>query len=411
MEKNVAGKWIVFAYGLPNHATLAGMPVTGDAANITANVRIDGAAANATDDVNPTELEDGYYVFDITAAESNGDNILLTPQSSTANVQVIAVPGAVWTRPPNFNDLGIETDGDLTKVNTLNAHVAQTGDSFARLGTPAGASVSADMADVPTVAEMNARTLVANAYFDPAADAVANVTLVATTTNLTTKTGFSLSTAGILAIWHQALTAIATAGSIGKLLKDEVTSVRMATLTDWINGGRLDNLLDAIPTTPMRGTDGVDTAPMRGTNGVDTATMRGTDGVDTAAMRGTNSAATEAKQDIMQTAINGVPTNSEFNARTPTAAQLAYIVANAATGIPIVFSTAGGSTTAAVLNTVDGSASSAVNDQYNGRLIVFTSGSLKGVVTDITDYDGTTKVATITAIPTAPTAAHAARLI
>lgn len=57
---------------------------------------------------------------------------------------------------------------------------------------------------------------------------------------------------------------------------NEVTAVRMAALTDWINGGRLDLLLDAIPTTVMRGTDNVDTATMRGTDGVDTATMRGT---------------------------------------------------------------------------------------------------------------------------------------
>jgi hypothetical protein len=62
---------------------------------------------------------------------------------------------------------------------------------------------------------------------------------------LTDKVGFSLSTAGILAIWHQAVSAIVTAGTIGKLLIDEITSARMATLTDWINGGRLDTILDA----------------------------------------------------------------------------------------------------------------------------------------------------------------------
>lgn len=33
------------------------------------------------------------------------------------------------------------------------------------------------------------------------------------------------------------------------------TAARAGALTDWINGGRLDNLLDAIPTTAMRGTD------------------------------------------------------------------------------------------------------------------------------------------------------------
>ena len=34
-----------------------------------------------------------------------------------------------------------------------------------------------------------------------------------------------------------------------------LTAARAAILTDWINGGRLDLLLDAIPTTAMRGTD------------------------------------------------------------------------------------------------------------------------------------------------------------
>lgn len=44
------------------------------------------------------------------------------------------------------------------------ASVAQTGDSYARLGAPAGASVSADIADLPTVSEFEARTLAAADY-------------------------------------------------------------------------------------------------------------------------------------------------------------------------------------------------------------------------------------------------------
>lgn len=44
--------------------------------------------------------------------------------------------------------LSVESDGDLTKVNTLDGHTAQTGDAFARLGAPAGASVSADIAAI-----------------------------------------------------------------------------------------------------------------------------------------------------------------------------------------------------------------------------------------------------------------------
>ncbi|RKZ81678.1 MAG: hypothetical protein DRQ39_11605, partial [Gammaproteobacteria bacterium] len=119
--------------------------------------------------------------------------------------------------------------------------------------------------------------------------------------------------------------------------------------------------------------------------------------------------ATETKQDLLTTAVEDVPTVAEFEARTPTADQLAYIVDNAATGLPVVFTSAGGSTTAAVFNTVDGDTPSVADDQYNGRLLVFTDGSLKGVVTDITDYSGGT--ATITAIPTAPLDSHNARLI
>jgi len=119
MQKNTAGKWAVFAW-----TTADGLPKTGDAAQITANMRIDGGAANAIDDTNPAELEDGYYLFDITAAEANGDNLLLCPASSTAGVQVIGVPGAVWTRPANFEKLSVDADGrvDVIKI----AGTAQT---------------------------------------------------------------------------------------------------------------------------------------------------------------------------------------------------------------------------------------------------------------------------------------------
>lgn len=52
-------------------------------------------------------------------------------------------------------------------------------------GTAQTADHTAGIADIPTVAELNARTILASDYFDPAADTVANVTLVATTTTNT----------------------------------------------------------------------------------------------------------------------------------------------------------------------------------------------------------------------------------
>ena len=117
MERNVAGqRWVVFAFNRTNN-----QPLTGDAANITANLRIDGGAANAVDDVNPTELEDGFYYFDLTQVETNGDNIVIAPASSTADIQVIGCPPALYTRPQNFPDLNIATDGDLD--GNLNGNV------------------------------------------------------------------------------------------------------------------------------------------------------------------------------------------------------------------------------------------------------------------------------------------------
>lgn len=110
MQKNVAGKWIVFAFD-----STTGLPKTGDAANITANLRLDGGAANPIDDTNPAELEGGQYIFDLTAAETNADLISICPSSVTPNIQVIGVPGAVWTEPTG----GVATALDLATVDTV----------------------------------------------------------------------------------------------------------------------------------------------------------------------------------------------------------------------------------------------------------------------------------------------------
>ena len=113
LQKNVASqKYRVFAFD-----TTDGTAKTGDAAQITAKIDKDWAGAGATDDTNPTEVEDGYYLFTLTQAETNADVIDFYPESSTGSIQVIGVPGTVYTVPPNFSALGVESDGDLTKVN------------------------------------------------------------------------------------------------------------------------------------------------------------------------------------------------------------------------------------------------------------------------------------------------------
>lgn len=127
-------------------------------------------------------------------------------------------------------EASIDTTGgavdNVTLVATTTANTDMRGTDSAALasvlGTPAGASVSADIADVPTVSEFNARTLLAASYFDPAADTVADVTLVATTTTNTDMRGTDSA----------ALASVATEARLSEL--DEATGGKMANQVDII---------------------------------------------------------------------------------------------------------------------------------------------------------------------------------
>jgi len=88
MYKNTASQKVpVFAWDAAANA-----PKTGDAANITARISKDGAAVAQSNDVAPTELDathaKGIYLFDLTQAETNCDLFVLSPVSSTDNVQI-----------------------------------------------------------------------------------------------------------------------------------------------------------------------------------------------------------------------------------------------------------------------------------------------------------------------------------
>lgn len=101
MQKNITGqKWIVFAFDRTDNT-----PKTGDANQITAEISKDGAVGGGDiTDTHPTELEDGYYVFGLEQGETNADLLAILPESSTGNIQVIGVPGAVYTTPAGFPD-------------------------------------------------------------------------------------------------------------------------------------------------------------------------------------------------------------------------------------------------------------------------------------------------------------------
>ena len=114
-----AGKLAVFAYD-----KTTGLAKTGDAANITAQRTLitDGAygTPDATNDTNPTEHEatdhSGIYLFDITAAESECDELLVSAVSATSNILI--EPVIVPTRRRHFTG-GTVDDGAGAPTTTV----------------------------------------------------------------------------------------------------------------------------------------------------------------------------------------------------------------------------------------------------------------------------------------------------
>jgi hypothetical protein len=124
MFKNTASqKLTVFAFD-----STTNLPKTGDAANLTAYVSKDDGTVTVLGDTSATEMDStnaaGYYVFDLTQAETNGDKLLFSAKSSTSNIVVMAMPGVVYTVPANFTAASIDSSGrvDVGKV----AGTAQT---------------------------------------------------------------------------------------------------------------------------------------------------------------------------------------------------------------------------------------------------------------------------------------------
>lgn len=159
-----------FATGIPT--TLAGTPVvsayedaslTQITAGITLGVDHDSVA--------------GLNLLTIVATGANGFE-------AGKDYNLVVTTGTVG---------GVSVVGEVVGQFSLGLSAA-----FTRLGTPAGASVSVDIANVPTVAEFTARTILAADYFDPSADTVTNVTLVGTTianTDMRGTDGGALATA------------------------------------------------------------------------------------------------------------------------------------------------------------------------------------------------------------------------
>jgi len=101
----------------------------------------------------------------------------------------------------------------------------------------------------------------------------------------------------------------------------------------------------------------------------------------------------------LATAVDGVPTTAEFEARTLSTEATVKLEASAGS-IVVAAAAAGTLSTTAMTTTL----TEITDDHYNGRIIIWTSGVLQNQATNITDYDGATKMLTYTAVTEAPTA-------
>lgn len=250
MFKNVTGqKLIVFAFD-----STTNLPKTGDAANLTAYVSKDWGAVTVLGDTSATEMDatnaKGYYLFDLTQAETNGDCLLFSAKSSTANIVVIGVPATVYTTPPNFTALSISS-GNVTVAGyasgqaplqptvagrTLDVSAGgEAGVDWANVGSPTTAvdlsnttiktTQKVDVDTIKTGAVVNAGTVTFPTNATLASTTNITAGTITTATNLTTnndKTGYALSSAGVQAIWDALTSALTTVGSIGKLLVDNI---------------------------------------------------------------------------------------------------------------------------------------------------------------------------------------------
>jgi hypothetical protein len=118
MLKNTAGqKAVIYAQD-----TVADGPKTGDAANITAMISKDGAAGVASNDLNPTEVGGGMYVFHLTQAETDCDLFLLWASSTTSGVRIDPVPVYLPARTLLIAPVTSTGNSGLVDDNSLTAY-------------------------------------------------------------------------------------------------------------------------------------------------------------------------------------------------------------------------------------------------------------------------------------------------
>jgi hypothetical protein len=258
-----------------------GDPVTGatglDSEYCSYDTADHGAAAPSFGDCGHEATEigtTGIYYLDVAAAEINKDFTHIQVKTSTSGAKTQHILITTRARDADATLLlgtAISTPAtagilDINLKNIANAAVsattAQLGVNAVQISGDATAADNLEAACDGTTYNVGGGAVVAASVttktgYSLAADQAVNCTKFGGTTVTARdiglsvlvgdKTGFSLSVAGILAIWHQTLADVVTASTIGKLIKDYLDAAISTRATD-AKMDIVDTVVDGIET-------------------------------------------------------------------------------------------------------------------------------------------------------------------
>jgi hypothetical protein len=260
-----------------------------------------GTFGDCTNEATEIATNSGMYYLDLTSTEMDADTVAIIVKSGSGKTTPIVL------YPEEAGDLRVDVvqvSGDATAADNLEAAADGTGYNLGG-GSVVAASVTGAVGSVTAMVTANATQISgdstaadnleaaydgagyaggtikqqvdavalsgdtaaadnAEAFFDGTGYAGTN-NVIPTVTTLTNKTGFSLSAAGIQAIWDALTSALTTANSIGKLLVDNInatigsraTQTSVDTVDDFLDTeiAAIKAKTDLIPTDPAETSD------------------------------------------------------------------------------------------------------------------------------------------------------------
>lgn len=226
MFKNVAAKFMVFAFDATTN-----QPKTGDAANITAYVSKDYGTVTVLADTSATEMDatnaKGMYLFDAAQGETNGDVLMISGKSSTANIVIIGAPAVIFTRPSTGwlapatagRTLVVDASG-LADANMVKA--GPTGSGTAQTARDLGASVllssgtgTGQLSFTSGILKVDVDTIKTNPVVNAGTITFPTTATLASTNNITAATGVDITK-----ILGTAISTPATAGILDVNVKN-----------------------------------------------------------------------------------------------------------------------------------------------------------------------------------------------